>query len=95
MNIYIMLLVVAISTALAPTSLAASAASEVQISHIININNASATTLTKLKGVGAKTAAKIIKYRTDNGPFKNIEDLTKVKGVGKSVLSKNKQRLSI
>ncbi|NYE56295.1 ComEA family DNA-binding protein, partial [Carboxydothermus ferrireducens] len=38
--------------------------------------------LDKLPGVGPATAAKIIEYREQNGPFATIEDLKKVKGIG-------------
>jgi comEA protein len=48
----------------------------------ININTASAGELTSLKGVGEKTAQAIIEYRQKNGPFKTIEDIKKVKGIG-------------
>jgi competence protein ComEA len=61
----------------------------------ININQASKTELMKLDGVGARTAERIISYRETNGPFKRVEDLAKVQGVGKSVLEKNGDRLSV
>ncbi|GAV25459.1 hypothetical protein ciss_13920 [Carboxydothermus islandicus] len=48
----------------------------------LNINTASAEELDKLPGVGPATAAKIIEYREQNGPFVTIEDLKKVKGIG-------------
>ena len=48
----------------------------------ININTASAEELISLKGIGEKTAQAIIAYRQKNGPFKAIEDIKKVKGIG-------------
>ena len=48
----------------------------------ININTATSDELDKLPGVGPATAAKIIEYREQNGPFATIEDLKKVKGIG-------------
>lgn len=51
-------------------------------SALININTASAQKLTELWGIGPATAAKIIAYRQQNGPFTEIEAIKKVKGIG-------------
>lgn len=48
----------------------------------VNINTADAAALTTLDGVGDATAAKIIAYREANGPFKRIEDIKEVSGIG-------------
>lgn len=48
----------------------------------ISINSASASQLDALPGVGPATAQKIIDYRTANGPFKTLEDLKNVPGIG-------------
>ena len=61
----------------------------------ININKADAKTLTTLKGVGKDRAVKIIEYREKNGPFEKIEDLMKVKGIGKKIFEQNKNVLSV
>ena len=61
----------------------------------ININQADAKALTTLKGIGKDRAVKIVEYREKNGPFKKIEDLMKVKGIGKKLFEKNKHLLSI
>ncbi|UHR02907.1 ComEA family DNA-binding protein [Peptoniphilus sp. GNH] len=47
----------------------------------ININKASLDELTKIPGIGPKTAEKIIKYR-EKSPFVHIEDLKSVQGIG-------------
>ena len=49
---------------------------------IINVNTATIDQLMMIKGVGQVTAQSIIDYRTTNGPFKVVEDLDKVKGIG-------------
>lgn len=57
----------------------------------VDINTASAEQLSEsLQGVGPSKAAAIVAYREQNGPFRGPEDLTKVKGIGPSLLEKNK-----
>jgi competence protein ComEA len=53
---------------------------------LININSAGATELEGLPGVGPVTAAAIIDYRTQNGPFATVDDLIDVTGIGPSTL---------
>ena len=48
----------------------------------VNINTASAAPLDTLPGVGASTAEKIVADREANGPFKTVEDLKRVSGIG-------------
>lgn len=48
----------------------------------VNINTASAEELDSLPGIGASTAQKIVADRAANGPFKTIEDLKRVTGIG-------------
>lgn len=53
----------------------------------IDINTADAKMLEKLKGVGPAIAQAIVDYRTQNGPFKSVGDLAKVKGIGPKTLT--------
>jgi comEA protein len=48
----------------------------------ININTASMSALMKLPGVGQSIALRILSYREEHGPFKRIEDIMKVRGIG-------------
>ena len=59
----------------------------------ININTADQELLTKLPGIGPKTADSIIAYRDKNGTFSSINDLTAVKGIGDKTLKKLKPYL--
>lgn len=65
------------------------------VTTVININTASATELEALPGIGAKTAARIVEHRTKNGPFKKIEELMNVRGVGEKNFLKLKPQISV
>lgn len=55
----------------------------------ININKVDAKTLSEsVKGIGIKKANAIVKYRTKHGPFKSIDDLKNVKGIGEKTIKK-------
>jgi len=60
----------------------------------ININTASATQLEELNGIGKVKANAIVEYREKHGPFKNIEDLKKVKGLGEKTIEKFKNQIT-
>ena len=60
----------------------------------VNINSAPKDSLVILPGIGSKTADKIISYRLDK-PFDKIEDLMKIKGIGKKKFSKLKKYIYI
>ena len=62
---------------------------------IVNLNTASATDLESLPGIGAKTAARIVEYRQKNGPFKKVEELMNVRGVGEKNFLKLKPQLTV
>ena len=53
---------------------------------LINVNTASETELETLPDVGPVTAAAIIDYRTQNGPFTAVDDLIDVSGIGPATL---------
>ena len=54
----------------------------------LDLNSASAADLEGLPGIGASLAERIVEYRTANGPFKSIEDLRNVKGIGPALFAK-------
>ncbi|HUU39635.1 MAG TPA: helix-hairpin-helix domain-containing protein [Desulfatiglandales bacterium] len=81
-------LVIALFTAFIPVLLA----QEVQK---ININKASADELAQLEGIGQKYAERIVEFRTNNGPFKSIEDILNVPGIGPKTYEANKDRITI
>ncbi|OCW24923.1 helix-hairpin-helix domain-containing protein [Pseudomonas sp. S3E12] len=62
----------------------------------VNLNAADAETLRRdLFGIGAAKAKAIIAYRDSNGPFTAVDELLEVKGIGKALLEKNRDRLAI
>ena len=61
----------------------------------ININKADLSSLLLLPGIGEKTAQKILNYRNEYQSFKSIEELLKVKGIGKAKLEKIRKFLII
>jgi competence ComEA-like helix-hairpin-helix protein len=54
----------------------------------ININTADIKKLKKLPRIGEKTATKIIAYRQEHGFFHTVDDLGRIKGIGKTMLAK-------
>jgi len=54
---------------------------------LVNINTASGTALEELPGVGPVTAAAIVQWRTDNGPFTAVDELMEVSGIGEATLA--------
>lgn len=62
----------------------------------VNINTADATTLSReLKGIGMKRAQAIVDYRKKNGPFKSVDELALIKGVGPAVIEKNRAGMQV
>jgi len=61
----------------------------------VNINTASVEELDALPGIGPTIAQRIVDYRTENGPFRSIEDLMQVKGIGAATFADLKDRVTI
>ncbi|WP_427916918.1 ComEA family DNA-binding protein [Vibrio amylolyticus] len=83
---------------LVPSSLLMAAGSEKYegIEITVNVNQASAEELaTLLSGIGMKKAQAIVDYRNEFGDFTHLDELTKVKGIGESILDKNRTRIEL
>ncbi|MDI6845189.1 MAG: helix-hairpin-helix domain-containing protein [Candidatus Saccharicenans sp.] len=61
----------------------------------ININTAPVSELQTLPRIGPKVAQRIVDYRTQNGPFKKIEDIMKVRGIGEKVFNQIKDLITV
>lgn len=61
----------------------------------IDVNTATAEELQQVKGIGPKKAEEIVKHRTANGPFKSVDDLANVKGIGEATVKKIKDQITV
>lgn len=62
----------------------------------VNINTADANLIAReLQGVGMAKAQAIVDYRAKNGDFSAPEDILNVKGIGQSILEKNKSDILV
>ncbi len=61
----------------------------------VNINKARKEELIKLSGIGEVYAQRIIDYRERSGGFKSIEEIMKIKGIGKKKFEKLKDKITI
>ncbi len=62
---------------------------------VVNVNTATAAELEQLPGVGPRVAARIVDYRTKKGPFRKLEELMNVQGIGEKSFLKLRSQLSI
>jgi competence protein ComEA len=85
----------AVQPTLAAAQASGRSAAKPAVAAPINLNTASAADLVALPGIGAKTAARIVEYRQKNGPFKKIEELMNVRGVGEKNFLKLKGQITV
>ncbi len=62
---------------------------------LVDINTASLDELDRLPGVGPATAEAIIDHRERNGPFRSVDELIEVRGIGEAKLSQLRDRVQI
>lgn len=62
----------------------------------VDINTAGADEMAKsLKGVGLSKAQAIVDYRTQHGPFKTVDELAQVKGIGVKLVDANRNVIQL
>lgn len=62
----------------------------------INLNTADEATLQReLSGIGAAKAKAIVAYREANGEFTSTDELLEVKGIGKAIFEKNRNKVAV
>lgn len=66
------------------------------VSSRINLNTADAETLRRgLAGIGEAKAQAIIAHRDANGAFSSVDEVLEVNGIGKTLLDRNLDKLTI
>ena len=62
----------------------------------LNLNQASASSLqSTLIGIGTTKAEAIVAYRDQHGPFVSVDELLEIKGIGKALLERNRDKLTV
>ena len=63
--------------------------------HPVNLNTATSDELQQVPGIGPATAEKILKMRKSYGPFKSVDDLLAIRGLGEKRLDKMRKYLTV
>lgn len=61
----------------------------------VNVNTATAEQLSELSNVGPAKAAAIVSYREEHGPFRSLQELTRVSGIGERTVEMNLELIEI
>ena len=79
-----------------PIAAKANAAKPVVAAAAIDLNSADASTLAReMRGIGESKARAIVEYRRVHGPFRSIDDLALVKGIGARTIELNRAKLRV
>ncbi|EJM01471.1 competence protein ComEA-like protein with helix-hairpin-helix repeat region [Pseudomonas sp. GM102] len=96
--VFALLTSASIAAIAAPTAApeAAKAPLMLDVAAKVDLNGADAPTLQReLSGIGEAKAKAIVAYRESNGPFSSVDELLEVKGIGKAILDKNREKLEV
>lgn len=61
----------------------------------VNVNTATVEELAELANIGPAKAAAIVSYREEHGPFRSLQELTKVTGIGERTIEMNLERIEL
>jgi competence ComEA-like helix-hairpin-helix protein len=61
----------------------------------VNLNTATSEELQQVPGIGPSTAEKILRMRKSYGPFKSVDDLLAIRGLGAKRLEKMRKYLTV
>lgn len=93
-NVVIAFVVLSAISAMGIGALAADSEGSAAAGAVVNINTATAAELSLLPGVGPSKAEAIVKYRAAN-PFKQVDQIMRVKGIGKKSFQSMKPYLTV
>ena len=62
---------------------------------LVNLNSADAATFEGLPGVGPVLAERIVQWRLSNGPFRSVDELGEVAGIGDAILAQLKPLVAV
>lgn len=96
--LFLVLFALPLCAAASQATPSASGQNEQQVieSAAIDLNTADAATLERnLSGVGAIKAQAIVNYRENHGAFVSVDELLEVKGIGESLLERNRDKLTV
>lgn len=62
---------------------------------MVNINKATVEELDTIRGIGPALADRIIQYREQNGAFKSVDDLSKIRGISGAKFQKIKSQVTV
>jgi competence protein ComEA len=91
----ILALTLALAAAMPPAAAAPQPQGQAAPEAKVNINTASAEELTALPGIGPSYAQRIVEHREKNGPFKRLEDLLSVRGIGDKTFERIRDRITV
>jgi len=91
----ILALTLALAAAMPPAAAAPQPQGQAAPEAKVNINTASAEELTALPGIGPSYAQRIVEHREKNGPFKRLEDLLNVRGIGDKTFERIRDRITV
>ena len=90
-NIIALALITAVISSAAPSAQAADSAA---VQKLVDINTASQAELESIPGIGPSKAQAVISFRSRH-PFKKVEDIMRVKGIGRKTFLKLKPYLTV
>lgn len=79
----------------APDGSLTSAAEAQPLTPKVNVNTAGIAELQTLPGIGPALAGRVVAYRQEHGPFRSVEDLLAVKGIGARLVTKLRDRVTV
>jgi competence protein ComEA len=61
----------------------------------VDLNKASESQLVEVPGIGPSLAKRIVEFRKENGDFRRVEDLLKIRGIGEKSFQKIRPHVTV